>query len=85
MPPFEPVAVNVTGMPVHTGFDEADTETFTGRSVLTTIVIWLDIAGLFAAQTRLEVNWQVTISPLRGVYEYVGEFRPTLTPFTFHS
>jgi hypothetical protein len=66
-PPFVDVAVYVTGIPWHTGFTEAAMERLTGRSVLITMAIWLEIAGLPLAHVPLDVNWQDTTSPFTGL------------------
>ena len=50
MPPLNGVAVNVTGDPWQEGLAEAAMETLAGELGLTTIVIGLDVAGLFIAQ-----------------------------------
>jgi len=60
------VAVKVTNVPAQTGFSEAAMDTLTGRFVLTVIVTRLDVAGLPAAQERLEVNTTYTWSPVTG-------------------
>ena len=63
------VAVKVTDVPEQTGLAEAATDTLTGRFGLTVMVTELDVAGLPVAQVALEVNTQVTASPLAGAYE----------------
>ena len=49
------VAVNVTGVPAHTGFWLAAMLTFAGSEELTTIVMVFEVAGLPVMQVRLEV------------------------------
>ena len=62
------VAVNVTEVPVHTGFASADTETLTGRfDEVTVIVIMFEIAGDPVPHLRFDVNTQLTASELFGV------------------
>jgi hypothetical protein len=62
------VAVKVTELPRQNGFDEAEIELLTARYGLTIIVIELLVAGFPVGQTALDVNTQVIISPLIGVY-----------------
>ena len=60
------VAVNVTEVPAHIWFDEADklTEAITGES--TTIIILFDVAGLPVAQVAFDVITTL-ISPLTKI------------------
>ena len=68
VPPLVGVAVNVTFVPVQTGFCDGTTETLTGRFGLTIMTIVSDVAGLFVIQVVLdEVRTQETWSPLTGV------------------
>jgi len=69
VPPFEIAAVKVTGDPAQKGFCEGITVTLTGCAALTTMATWLDMAGTPLLQSALEVSWQVTTSPFRGIYE----------------
>jgi hypothetical protein len=75
--------VNVTEVPSQTGLADGEIATATGRTGSTVIVTALEFAGFPEAHCSLEVNWQVTISLLAGVNEYVGLFVPTGNPFTF--
>jgi hypothetical protein len=63
------VALNVTGVPAHTGLDEEFISTLATSRELTVIVIPGEVAGLPVTQTALEVITHVTTSPLDGVYE----------------
>jgi hypothetical protein len=67
VPPFTGVAVNVSVVPMHTGFDDAVIETLTGSGLFTVIVIELEVAGFPVAQGRLEVIIHLTTFPLTGV------------------
>jgi hypothetical protein len=49
------------------GFDEGEMETLTGRIGLTVIVNEFEVAGLPEGQIALEVNTQITRSPLISV------------------
>ena len=85
MPPFMVAAVNVTEFPWQNGFSDAFIETLTGRIGFTTMVIVLDVSGLFKMHPVMdEVKMQDTRSPDAGLYEYVVELVPTLIPLTFH-
>ena len=55
MPSLTGVAVKVTGFPWHTGFDDAVMDTLTGNSILTFIVIALDVTVLLEVQDALDV------------------------------
>ena len=58
-------AVNVTFVPAHIVLEGlADITTLTGRFGFTVIVIVFDVAGFPVAQVALDVNTQVTKSPL---------------------
>ena len=60
--------MNVTVFPWQNGLAEAEIETLTGRLGFTTIVIELDVAGLFEIHDMMEeVSVQVTTSLLMGV------------------
>jgi hypothetical protein len=74
----------VTAMPEQTGFADAVIVILTGRFGLTVMVIWFEVAGFPAGQIAFEVRMQDTRSPDAGLYEYVDEFVPTLSPLTFH-
>ncbi len=58
--------MKLTEVLAQTVVDEVAIEMLAGSSGLTTMVISLDVAGLLMAQVALEVNKQVTISPLAG-------------------
>jgi hypothetical protein len=84
VPPFAGVAVNVTGVPWQNGLTEAVMETPAGNSLLTTIVIELDITTrLPLTQGALEVIWQFTTSPAIGVNIKVALLGPVFIPFIF--
>ena len=85
MPPFIGVAVNVTGVPAQLVVLGV-VMLIAGVSIEATfIVIKLDAAVAGEGQTALEVIITVTTSPLVNVEEFsVGEFVPTLIPFTCH-
>jgi hypothetical protein len=68
VPPFAGVAVKVTDVPAHTGFNDAAIDTLTGRFGLTVIVIAFEVAGLPVAHVAFEVSSQVTTSVLDGMY-----------------
>ena len=76
----------MTGVPAQTGFAEGETETFTARIGLTTMVMVFDVAGLLKVQTVFdEVNLQETWSPDTGIYVYTELVALlALTAFTFH-
>ena len=66
-PPFTGKAVKVTGVPWQIapgGF--AETETLTGRTGLTIMVIVLEVAGLFSVHGISEVSSHFTWSPFKG-------------------
>ena len=67
VPPLVGVAVNVTDVPEHTGFAEAETETLTGRLGLTVMVTVFEAAGLPVGQVALEVSTQETASLFNGI------------------
>jgi hypothetical protein len=54
------IAVNVTGVPWHTGLAEAEIETLTGRFGLTVMITVFDVAGFPVAQVASEVSTQET-------------------------
>ena len=59
-------------MPEHTGFEDAEIPTLTGKFAVTVIVTALEVAGLPDVQVAFEVTMQVTTSPLeRAEVEYV--------------
>ena len=78
------VAVNVTEVPAHTGFADAEIDTLTGRLAFTFIVIAFDVAGLPDGQVIFDVRTHVTTSSSAGVYANVLLLVPELTPSTFH-
>src|ERR1039457_1439808 len=79
-------AVNVTGIPVQTGFADGEMVMLTGFSGLTVISMVFDVAGLFEMHTVIdEVKTQDTRSPDAGLYVNVDKFVPTIAPFTFHT
>ena len=69
VPPLVGVAVNVTDVPEHTGFAEAEIEILTGRFGFTIMVTVFDVAGLPVGQVALEVSTQETASLLTGTNE----------------
>jgi hypothetical protein len=60
-------AVNVTDDPVHTGLEEAPTETLTGNDGLTVIVTGVEVAGFGDGQLAFEVRFTVTASLFDGI------------------
>ena len=78
------VAVNVTPIVGHTGFDDTEMVIPAATGWITFIRIGFDAAGLPTGQSRFEISWQVTTFPLVGVYVYVGELFPTGWSLTFH-
>jgi hypothetical protein len=64
VPPFTGAAVNVTEEPAQTVFDGQDILRPAVTFGLTVIVIVFDVAGLFDTQASLDVNMQLTASPL---------------------
>jgi hypothetical protein len=60
------VAVKVTEVPSHTGFEEAVTVTLAAADELTFMVIALEVAGLPFTHPRFEVITQVIISAWTG-------------------
>ena len=76
--------MNITDVPAQTGFAEGEIFTETGRIGLITMVIELDVAGLFEEQLLVEVRIQKILSPFDGEYANDAEFDPEFTPFTFH-
>ena len=84
-PPFVGVAVKVTDIPSHIGFEDGLIFTLTARFAVTVMVTVLEVAGLPVTQVALDVRTQLTTSPLtRELFEYVALFDPTLEPFSFH-
>jgi hypothetical protein len=61
------VAVNVTDVPEHTGFEDAAMATLTGRTGFTLIVTVFEVAGFPVAQPALEVKTQLIASVFTGV------------------
>jgi hypothetical protein len=57
-PPFTGVAVNITGMPWQTGFEDAVMETLTVTKGITIIVIELELQGFPVAHVALDVTRQ---------------------------
>ena len=85
MPPFIGVAVNVTGVPAQIVVLGVAMLIAEVSIVATFIVIKLDTAVAGEGQTALDVIITATTSPLVTVEEFsVGEFVPTLIPFTCH-
>lgn len=84
MPPLVTVAVKQTMLPSQNGFVGVEMEMVAGIPALTTMIIWLEVAGLPLAHAALDVTTQVTASLLAGVYVYVELFVPTFEPFFFH-
>ena len=79
------LAVNVTAVPLHTGFDEAAMVTPTGSTELTVNTTVFDVAGLPEIQGSEEVRIQIIASLFCGIYVYVEFVAPVTTvPFTFH-
>jgi ribosomal protein S3 len=78
--------VKVTCSPAQIVVALAEIETDAGRLGLTVIVMAFEVAGEPVKQgDALEVNTQVTISPLfRDVELKLDELVPTFAPFTFH-
>ena len=66
-PPLVGVAVKVTEVPAHTGFAEVATDTLTGNSGFTIMVMVFEAAGLPVGQVALEVKTQVIASLFTGV------------------
>jgi hypothetical protein len=63
------VAVKVTGLFWQEGLAEAVMVIPTGWLGLTVMVIGFEVAGFPEVQVAFEVIWQVTMSPLSGIYE----------------
>jgi hypothetical protein len=74
----------VTAVPWQNGFDEAVIEIVGDNCELTIMVIGAEVTGLPLTHIRLDVIWQVMMSPLTGVNESVALFDPQLAPFNFH-
>ena len=62
------VAVKVTEVPAHTGFDDSPIETLTGNAGFTVMVMAFDVAGLPVAHVAFEVSTHVITSPFKGTY-----------------
>ena len=85
MPPFVPVAVNVTNVPEHTGLAEATIDILTAGLGMTIMVMADEIAGFPDTQDALDVNLQVITSLFAGVYECVALVAPEMfVPFFIH-
>jgi hypothetical protein len=67
LPPLTGIAVKVTAVPLHTGFEVAKMVTPTCCAVPTLMTTVLDVAGFPPAQTSEEVMTQVTASLLIGM------------------
>jgi hypothetical protein len=66
-PPLAGCAVKLTGDPAQIVAGRAVNVMLTGSKVLTTMVMALEVAGLFEMQVAMEeVRTQLTISPLAG-------------------
>lgn len=79
------VAVNETGVPVHTVVLAVAILIVGVTTVLTVIVSAFDVTLLLVAQADDDVNTQVTISLLASVVIVkVALLVPALLPFTFH-
>ena len=61
------IEVKATGLPAQTGLTEGVTEILTGSNGLTVMDTRLEAAGLFTGQIALEVSWQATSSPFKGI------------------
>ncbi len=66
VPPLVGVAVYVTDVPEHTGLEDAEIETLTGRFGFTIILTVFEVAGFPVGQVALEVRTQETASLLSG-------------------
>ena len=59
----------MTAVPLQAGFSPAAIETLTGRLVVVTdMITLLELVGELVAHVKLEVNTQLTVSELFGVY-----------------
>ncbi len=68
-PPLIPTAEKVTGLLMQTGFRDGLTDTLTGMTWLTVIVMVLEVAYREVVHIELDVMAQVTTSPFAGWYE----------------
>jgi hypothetical protein len=85
VPPLTGVAVNVTDVPGHIGFEEGTMLTLDATFGLTVMLTVFEVAGLPVVQAALEVITQVTASKLANVLlANVGKLKPAFTPFTLH-
>jgi hypothetical protein len=85
LPPLFPVAVKVTAIPWHTGFDEEVMLMLTGKVAAPVSVIEFDVTGFGPFRhDELDVSLQVTMFPVTGEKVKVGWLVPALTPFTVH-
>ena len=79
------VDVNVTGVPVQTGFADATVVRLTGNNGSTVMVMVLDGAGLPVMQASADETVHWTIIPFNGTNEYVELVAPaTSSPLTCH-
>ena len=63
------IAVNVTEVPAHTGFPDAEMVKLTGNTGDTDTGYWMLDAGLPVVQVSEDVSVQLTRSPLLGINE----------------
>ena len=68
VPPLVTIAEKLTVSPWQHGLDEAAMVMDTGSIGKTVITMGSEVAGLLVAQVRLDVTWQVTMSPFEGAY-----------------
>jgi hypothetical protein len=78
------VAVNTTGVRVHTGFEDTEMDIPAVNTGRTLWVMALDVAGDPVAHVSDEVSTHVMTSLLAGKSLNVGLFPPTMFPFLFH-
>jgi hypothetical protein len=67
VPPFTGVAVKVSVLPMHTGFEEAEIVQLTGEGINTIIEMIFDVVGIGIPQDKLEVRTHFTLSPFIGI------------------
>ena len=87
MPPLPGLAEKTAAAPMHMGLfpEERPTETEAAAEELTLMVTAALVIVVGLAQVALEVNTQVTRSPLlRPELLNVGLFVPAFEPFIFH-
>ena len=82
VPPFVGLAVKITDVPLQTVVTGVVITILTGFTVFSIIVIVFEVAGLPVGQAIFEFITQVTRSPLDGIYDIVGAYCDTPTPFT---